>query len=153
LDVPRIYSSNGTTRIVLAPPPDRTPSSKPAKDESVSHENSASSFGVVYVNEVARRSLIEDKKPRFPSGSVIVREKLSKATDAAPQMLVMMVKREKGFNSKALDWEFLMIDVGLNKVLKREKSGACLNCHKQQKKQDFVFRSYMSDEMRAKQNE
>lgn len=95
--------------------------------------------------------MIEDKKPEFLRGSVIVREKRTHIGDTTPQLLVMMVKREKGFNSKARDWEFLMIDGGLSKVLKREKSGECLQCHKKQKEQDFVFRYYLTDELRAKQ--
>lgn len=150
-DVTRIYYSRGTTRIIFAPPPDRTPVSKPKKDPGVSHENSADSFGVVYVNDIARRALFDEKNPKFPTGSVIVREKLLQANDAVAQMLVVMVKRERGFNSKARDWEFLMIDGGLSKILRREKTGDCRNCHEQKKKQDFVFRSYLTADVRARQ--
>ena len=145
--------SNGTTRIFLAPPPDRTKQSKPKpkEDDSASHEDTFNSFGVIYVNELARRSLVDAKKPRFPVGSVIIREKLAQANDVTPQLLVVMMKRERGFNSKARDWEFLMIDGGLSKILRREKTGGCLNCHKQKKDQDFVFRLYLTDEAHARQ--
>lgn len=150
-DVTRIFYSMGTTRIIYAPPPDRTPASKPRKDTNTSHENSLDSFGVVYVNELARSSLINDKKPRFPIGSIIVREKLAHANDVTPQMLVVMVKRERGFNSNARDWEFLMIDGGLSKIVRREKNGECRNCHKQQKDSDFIFRTYLSEDVRRNQ--
>jgi hypothetical protein len=72
-------------------------------------------------------------------------------TDPAPQSLVVMVKRERGFNRKANDWEFLMIDGGLTNIIRREKTGDCRNCHKQQKDEDYVFRTYLTADVRAKQ--
>ena len=150
-DVTRIYQSRGTTRIIYAPPPDRTPVSTPIKNDTALHADSADSYGVIYVNEVARQSLVDAKKPRFPIGSVIVREKLLRTNDAAPQVLVVMVKRDQGFNSKARDWEFLMIDGDLSKILRREKHGECRDCHVQQRDQDYVFRSYLAADTRARQ--
>jgi uncharacterized membrane protein YccC len=100
-------------------------------------------LGMVYVNEIARHSLLDEKKPQFPIGSVIVREKLARASDAIAQVLVVMVKRERGFNPRANDWEFLMIDGNVSKIRQREKTGDCRSCHAQQKATDYVFRSYM----------
>ncbi len=139
----------GTTRTIYSPRPDRTRTSPEKKETTPTHENAIDSFGVVYVNNLARHALMEEKNPRFPVGSVIVREKLTKVGDSKAQMLVVMVKREKGFNSKARDWEFLMTDGEMSKVLRREKTGGCRDCHEQQKKQDFVFRLYMSEDERA----
>lgn len=51
-----------------------------------------------------------------------------------------MVKREKGFNSKANDWEFLTVTGDLKKIEKREKEGKCQQCHASEAKNDFVFR-------------
>jgi hypothetical protein len=62
-----------------------------------------------------------------------------------------MVKRDRGFNKKASDWEFLMIDGGLSKIDRREKTGTCRDCHKKQKNSDFVFRTYVTDEVRQRQ--
>lgn len=73
------------------------------------------------------------------------------ANDAVPQLLVVMVKRERGFNRKANDWEFLMIDGNVSKITRREKTGGCRDCHKQQKNNDFVFRSYLTAEARSAQ--
>jgi hypothetical protein len=118
------------------------------RESSASHEDGAGSFGVVYVNEVARHALLSEKKPQFAVGSVIVREKLARETDAAPQLLVVMVKRERGFNPKANDWEFLMLDGDARRVRHREKTGSCQTCHAQQKKSDFVFRTYLTEDTR-----
>lgn len=57
-----------------------------------------------------------------------------------PQILVVMLKREKGFNPKANDWEFLTVSGDGKRIEKRRKEGACLACHKSKAKNDFVFR-------------
>jgi hypothetical protein len=94
--------------------------------------------------------MAEEKTPSFPVGSVIVREKLSSEASDKPEVLTVMVKREKGFNPENNDWEFLVIDGSATKIQQREKTGSCQACHLKQKDNDFVFRSYLSDEMRGK---
>lgn len=116
-----------------------------------SHEDFAAFYGVVYANDIARHSLLNQKKPQFSVGSVIVREKLAQADALKSELIVVMVKRERGFNKKANDWEFLMIDGSLSSVTHREKTGSCRDCHIQQKDNDFVFRTYLSEETRASQ--
>ncbi len=76
---------------------------------------------------------------QFPRGSIIVREKLSKAEDSQPELLTVMIKRERGFNRAANDWEFLLVDGAATKVLERQKKGSCLDCHVSQKQRDFVY--------------
>jgi hypothetical protein len=81
------------------------------------------------------------KEPvKFPAGSILVREKLLTPTAASPDVLVVMVKREKGFNPKANDWEFLTVSGDVKKIDKREKEGKCQQCHASEAKNDFVFR-------------
>ena len=146
----KIKTSGGSTRITM---PDSPQGDKPSgkRAEPVSHEETAASYGVVYVNELARRALLEQKKPQFPAGSIIVREKLLQPEAARPELLVVMVKRERGFNRKANDWEFLMIDGSVSQITQREKTGSCRDCHKRQKESDFVFRSYLSEDVRLSQ--
>lgn len=105
----------------------------------MTHESGLPSFGVVYVNSLAREALNTGPLPRFPVGSIIVREKLAKADDAQPQLVTVMIKRAPGFNRKANNWEFLAIDGALNKVLERQKKGSCLDCHASQAQRDFVY--------------
>lgn len=101
------------------------------------------------------------KKPSFPVGTIIVREKIAakiyfdeiKKTDKderKPELLAVMVKREKGFNPQNKDWEFLVIDGAATKIQQREKTGSCQTCHAQQKADDFVFRTYLSDDVKNK---
>ncbi len=139
----QIQTSQGTTKITLAAPAPRLSGKSKEQSNPKSHEFASSSLGVVYVNAVARHALMNEKKPQFPVGSVIVREKLSSADAAAADVMVVMVKRERGFNRKANDWEFLMIDGGLSKIIHREKTGSCRDCHVREKDNDYVFRAYM----------
>jgi hypothetical protein len=78
----------------------------------------------------------------YPEGAVIVREKL--ATEAgSPEVLTAMIKRKKGFNPAAGDWEFLVISGDATKITKREKTGSCQSCHQSVSAKDFVFDNYL----------
>jgi hypothetical protein len=114
------------------------PSEAP-KEKKTTHEDNGNIFGVVYANGLANDVLNAKDRMRFPPGSIIVREKLAKVDDEKPELLTAMIKRERGFNPKANDWEFLMIDGTMTKIIDRQKQGSCLNCHASQKKRDFVF--------------
>ena len=108
-------------------------------------------MGVVYVNEVARHALIDEKRPQFPVGSIIVREKLARTDNPTPQTLVALVKHRPGFNPKANDWEFIVLDGKASLTQHREKTGSCQTCHAKQKNSDFVFRSYLPEDVRRRQ--
>ena len=73
---------------------------------------------------------------------MIVREKLE-TEEGSPELLTAMIKRKKGFNPAANDWEFLLISGDATKVRKREKTGACQSCHASVSEKDFVFDRYL----------
>jgi hypothetical protein len=105
-----------------------------------SHNNS--SFGFAYANKLAGpivAAMKTDVPNLFPAGAVLVRERLAAATDTAPQSLVVMVKRGKGFSPASGDWEFLSVSGDGVKVLRRETTGSCFTCHASQKNHDYVF--------------
>jgi hypothetical protein len=142
VDEPAIITSRGTTRILLPGPgvlsgSRSTPSDKGSEDKK-SHE-AGRSFGVVYVNSIARETMSAGPPGEFPRGSIIVREKLATTDNTKPQLLAAMIKRARGFNPAANDWEFLVIDGAMTKVRMRQKKGACLNCHVSQKARDYVY--------------
>ena len=109
----------------------------PVTDTAPAH---ASTFGFAYANDIARAPMSARIPIDFTTGSIIVREKLRAPESAAPEVLVVMLKRESGFNQKANDWEFLTISGDLKKIVEREKEGKCLQCHASEAKNDFVFR-------------
>lgn len=99
-------------------------------------------FGAVYLNDIALTTPPESRPLNYPEGAVIVREKL-KTEAGSPELLTAMIKRKKGFNPEANDWEFLLISGDATKIKKREKTGACLSCHESVNGKDFVFDNYL----------
>lgn len=139
------------SRFVLPALPHRSSAPKlPKRPSKISHKDTATSYGIIYVNEIARYALLGLKTTQFPVNSVIVREKLAISGNGLPLMLAVMVKRERGFNPKAGDWEFLLLKGDASAVTHREKTGECRSCHASQKESDFVFRTYLSPEIRSK---
>jgi len=116
----------------------RSPRSEPKQPRDDKH--GGTTFGVDYVNNLARESMLSGKPAKFPVGSTIVREKLA-YPNASPELLAVMTKRAPGFNSKGGDWEFLTLEGDAVTVKSRETTGGCLRCHSGQKDQDFVFRT------------
>ena len=99
-------------------------------------------FGAVYLNDIARATAPQSRPLVYPEGAVIVREKL-KTEAGAPELLTAMIKREKGFNPEANDWEFLLVSGDATKIKKRERIGDCLDCHASVSPKDFVFDNYL----------
>lgn len=107
-----------------------------------STEHSLFSYGFVYANDLAKAE-IEKEKPKFPVGSIIVREKHKTEKSEMPELVIAMVKREKGFSKKTGDWEFLVFSGKDLQMQKRETVGNCATCHSNAKKTDWVFREYL----------
>jgi len=108
-------------------------------DKEVSHAGESKEFNVVYFNEAAGAAMSGERPLKFPAGSIIVSEKLSKPGDAPPSEIAVMVKRAAGFNPKSGDWEFFVVDGSLGRVRERQKKGRCVACHASQRENDFVF--------------
>jgi hypothetical protein len=104
----------------------------------------------VYVNAVGKTAMTEQAKPNFPVGSVIVKEKLPDKTSQSPELLTVMVKRESGFNPRSGDWEYLVVDGNGESVTERGKLETCQGCHLATPQSDYIFRSYLPDEVRSK---
>lgn len=106
------------------------------------HEKGGQTFARIFANEPASQEIYKDN-PRFAAGSIIVREKLLTENATAPEVVTVMVKREKGFSPKTGDWEFFVIGGALDRVEKRETIGDCAKCHRQTEKTDWVFKTYL----------
>jgi len=98
---------------------------------------------VVYVNEVGRAAMMEQKKPVFPVGSIVVKEKLTTKESAVPELLTVMRKREAGYDPERGNWEYLVFD-GPGKVLQASgKLEKCQGCHQLEKNTDYISRRYL----------
>jgi hypothetical protein len=100
-------------------------------------------FVVVYVNSIGKAAMMEQKWPRFPQGSTIVKEKLSTKESTAPELLTVMKKREPGYDPKKGDWEYFVFD-GTGREMKASgKLEKCQGCHLEDERTDFVSRRYI----------
>ena len=112
----------------------------------------------VFVNDAGKAAMLTAKKPQFPVGTVIVKEKLaapqlkskSKGSTPAkpkpsqePELLTVMIKREAGYNKTGGDWEYMVADGPGRTIAERGKLARCQSCHRPYKSTDYVVRSYL----------
>ena len=107
-------------------------------------------FVNVFVNDAGRRAMLEKLRPRFPVGSLIVKEKLPSRDAAAPELLTAMYKREAGYDPEGGDWEYLVLDGRGREVQARGKLESCRACHQAVAHTDFVSRDYLPQDLRRK---
>ena len=103
----------------------------------------------VYVNDLGKKSMLEELDPEFPIGTIIVKEKLTKPDSKTPELLTVMVKHKDGLDKDNGDWEFLTFDGSATKKTKVDAT-SCRSCHSTYDYQDFVVRNYLPDEVRKK---
>ncbi|HXM34602.1 MAG TPA: cytochrome P460 family protein [Pyrinomonadaceae bacterium] len=102
---------------------------------------------VVYVNDVGRHAMMQEKVPHFPEGSVIVKEKLPAKDSRTPELLTVMMKRESGYNPQSGDWEYMALDGTGKEVQARGRLANCQACHLMHKDSDYVSRNYLPYEL------
>lgn len=133
----------------------RMPTADNQMHDSQKNENPhAEKLITVYVNELGRQAMMTELKPKFPVGSVIVKEKVSRMvrrtnTDE-PDLLTVMIKRERGFNPVVGDWEFMAVNGAGTEIGARGKLESCQACHVLVKDNDFISRIYLPEEWRSK---
>lgn len=116
---------------------------QPRMDSESPHRDK---FITVYVNDIGRHAMMEEKLPRFPRNSVIVKEKLTTRNSTQPELLTVMIKRESGYDAENGDWEYMVLDGSAKSVQARGKLPACQSCHTMVKRTDYVSRSYLPRE-------
>ena len=104
----------------------------------------------VFVNSVGREQMMTRRNPKFPAGSVIVKEKLASADSKTPELLTAMIKREAGYNPEGGDWEYLVLDGAASKIVEQGKLTRCSGCHRPYETTDFVTRTYLPQTVRSK---
>lgn len=97
----------------------------------------------VYVNSIGKTEMLTKKLPKFPQGTVIVKEKLTTAESTSPELSTVMIKREKGFNIDGGDWEYMVVNGEATEVTAKGKLENCMACHSAEKATDYVSRRYL----------
>ena len=114
----------------------------------------------VYVNGVGKAAMSSKDGQKFPVGSIIVKEKFKPAMTLqeqwnsnkpnagkpqsfdSPNLLTVMVKRSKGFDSQNGDWEYYTA-AGNGKPYPGDLSVKhCQSCHRSEEAKDYTFRTY-----------
>lgn len=78
---------------------------------------------------------------KFPTGSLILKEKLDRKSDKT-ELFTGMWKREPGYFPEAGDWEFFTVDAGATRLVERGKLPRCASCHEEYGKGDYVSKLY-----------
>jgi len=105
-------------------------------------------FFTVYVNDVGREAMVSQKNPKFPVGTVIVKEKLPSKESQTPELLTVMIKQKEGFNRASGDWEYAVMDGTGTRLEGRGNLQNCQSCHLANRETDYVFRTYLSNDAR-----
>jgi hypothetical protein len=140
--VPQLMPSNVSTACAVALPPG-------ANRASTMNNPHRDKYFTVYVNDVGREAMLNQKSPKFPVGSVIVKEKLSSVESRTPELLTVMIKQKPGFNPASGDWEYMVLDGAGAKVEGRGDLKNCQACHVANQTTDYVFRTYLSGEIKT----
>ena len=112
------------------------------------HNPHSNKYVSVYVNDVGRPAMLSEKYPKFPPGSIIVKEKLSDARSGLPELLTIMVKRDEAFDPGNGNWEYLVMDGGGSRVERPTNVESCRTCHLANKATDYVSRIYLPKDVR-----
>ena len=91
------------------------------------------------------------KFEQFVPGTVLLKEhyKNENGRPGAPETITLMIKREKGYDPKANDWEYSQFDPK-GKMLMEGNSQrdkifqSCTECHANIKERDYIFTTYSS---------
>ena len=101
----------------------------------------------VYVNDFGRDAMFQRVNPRFPVGSIIVKEKLPDEKSEEPEFYTIMVKRESGFDPDNGNWQYLTMDKTKSKIEEPgidDQKVSCQYCHMEYKvRSDYVSREYL----------
>jgi hypothetical protein len=97
----------------------------------------------VYVSHPGRDAMLTGKGV-YPRGAVILKQKFRDAAGKETELFTGMLKREKGYNPAAGDWEFFALNAGATAVLPLKDFKSCVGCHEPFRATDFVSRKYLS---------
>jgi hypothetical protein len=139
---PALYRLPARALTACAAPMQPGPTEAQIKSGDVDHDEFA--YISVYANPPARHAMMEEKSPKFPEGSVIVKEKYRADDTLHPTLSTVMIKHARGYNPSVGDWEFMVVDGPAKKVMARGKLGHCQSCHAGMGNNDFISRAYLS---------
>jgi hypothetical protein len=125
----------------------RMPTNRDYKMDTSIHKNK---YVNIYVNAPGKDEMLTKKNPVFPAGTVVIKEKLPDRESTEPELLTVMIKREKGFNPEVGDWEFATLNGKGTEVTAQGKLQSCQSCHVDYEQNDFITRVYLPPNIQEK---
>jgi len=103
----------------------------------------------VFASSQAAPLMRASRVESYPVGSVVAKVKLIDGS-AEPTGVAFMIKREPGYNPEGRDWEYLVFEGKPLTLTARGAISTCQGCHGEQTYTDGLYRSYLSDDVAAK---
>ena len=98
----------------------------------------------VYVNDAGRDAMFQTTNPRFPVGTIIVKEKLPAIDSTEPEFYTIMVKRESSYDPAHGNWQYLTMSGDRSKIEGPKNIRSCQACHDVYRDiSDSVTRAYL----------
>jgi hypothetical protein len=97
----------------------------------------------VYVTQQGQ-DVMRTGKGVYPQGTVILKQKFSDPAGKYSDLFTGMVKREKGYNPEAGDWEFFALNSDATVSMTPHNVQSCIDCHAPFRATDFVSRRYLT---------
>lgn len=98
----------------------------------------------VYVNDIGQEAMFKEDNPKFPVGSIIVKEKLPDENSSISDLQTIMIKREKDFDAANGDWQYMVMNAAESSIEAPRHLFTCQSCHIEfQDKSDYVSRNYL----------
>jgi Cytochrome P460 len=97
----------------------------------------------VYVTQRGQQ-VMQSGKGVYPPGTMILKQKFSDADGKKAEYFTGMVKRAKGYDPEAGDWEFFVMNSEATVVRPPLNVQSCVDCHAPFRATDFVSRRYLT---------
>ncbi len=98
----------------------------------------------IYVNAIAKKAYVE-KSSLLPVGSIVLKPLFPDEQRSEIAKLTIMLKMEKGYDTKHGDWWYGVYDESGMEGWNRGKIKACIKCHAQAKETDYMFSKIMME--------
>lgn len=100
----------------------------------------------IYMNEVAAEAF-GASGPRYPVGSIIVKEKGTTMPGLAHDGVGGMIKRAAGYDPANGDWEYVYFETSGD--VESGRITSCIACHRRAAERDFVFGEWARERRRG----
>ncbi len=127
------------TRITASPIKVDPPYATLCKFPHAAVEQSPHDFSYIHVYmNVPGINALKTGMTNYPVGTIVMKEKKRNPDQVIPSLFTGMIKREKGYNPEAGDWEFFAANGKGDLIVARGKISSCLDCHSRHQKTDYL---------------